>query len=116
MVVVLPAPFGPRKPKIEPFGTSKLTSSSAFLEPNVLVRAETRMTGCLVSITLNGSILPRLIPVRINTHESQGIVTISIWRIPSKQRLTHQNRHSQRRTKNLVPSARLFISVSGFGG
>ena len=33
MVVLLPAPLGPRKPKIEPAGTRRLTSSSARKRP-----------------------------------------------------------------------------------
>src|SRR5215831_14680642 len=36
IVVVLPAPFGPTKPKISPRGTRKSTSSSATWLPNRL--------------------------------------------------------------------------------
>src|SRR5688572_21314405 len=45
MVVVLPAPFGPINPKISPRSTSKLTSSTATVEPYRLARWETAMTG-----------------------------------------------------------------------
>jgi hypothetical protein len=37
-VVVLPAPFGPRKPNTSPCPISKLTSANATLSPNVLPR------------------------------------------------------------------------------
>ena len=33
MVVVLPAPFGPRNPHTSPSSTSKLMSSTAFIPP-----------------------------------------------------------------------------------
>src|SRR5262245_10479765 len=45
IVVVLPAPFGPRKPKICPRGTSKLTASTATKSPNVLVSSWTTTAG-----------------------------------------------------------------------
>jgi len=35
IVVVLPAPFGPRNPTTTPLGTLKDKSSSAVTEPNV---------------------------------------------------------------------------------
>ena len=38
MVVVLPQPFDPTKPKISPFGMVKETSSTAVKLPNFLVR------------------------------------------------------------------------------
>ena len=41
MVVVLPAPLGPRKPTTSPLGTSKETSSTATVGPNRLVRFRT---------------------------------------------------------------------------
>ena len=42
--VVLPAPFGPRKPKAIPAGTCKLTPSTALSEPNRFVRSTVSMT------------------------------------------------------------------------
>src|SRR3989339_551691 len=39
MVVVLPAPLGPRKPTICPWGISKLTRSTAVRPPKRLVRS-----------------------------------------------------------------------------
>ncbi len=41
MVVVFPAPFGPRKPKIVPSSTSKETSFTAVMAPNCFVRFST---------------------------------------------------------------------------
>jgi hypothetical protein len=38
MVVVLPAPLGPKKPKSSPFFTSKLTLSTANNSPKYFVR------------------------------------------------------------------------------
>src|ERR1700726_3498654 len=45
IVVVLPAPFGPRKAKISPLSTSKEMPSTAVSRPNVLVRSRARITG-----------------------------------------------------------------------
>src|SRR4029077_5700669 len=45
MVVVLPAPFGPRKPRISPRSTVKLMSSTAVTGPYRLVRCCTSITG-----------------------------------------------------------------------
>src|SRR5665811_127891 len=38
MVVVLPAPFGPRYPRMEPSATSRSSGASASTEPKCLVR------------------------------------------------------------------------------
>ena len=43
MVVVLPAPLGPRKAKISPMPTSKVTSRTAWISPKVFVRCSTRI-------------------------------------------------------------------------
>src|SRR5947199_10685546 len=45
MVVVLPAPFGPRNAKISPGRTSKETSLTAMMVPNDLTMCWTRMIG-----------------------------------------------------------------------
>src|SRR5579862_2029058 len=45
IVVVLPAPLGPRKPKKQPRGTSRFSPSTAALEPYTLRRFRTRMAG-----------------------------------------------------------------------
>jgi hypothetical protein len=44
MVVVLPAPFGPRNPKIEFFGTVRVRSFSACTPPKVLVSPRVEIT------------------------------------------------------------------------
>src|SRR5260370_6964674 len=46
MVVVLPAPLGPRKAKTSPGWTSNDTSFTAVTAPNDLARCCTRMIGC----------------------------------------------------------------------
>jgi len=45
MVVVLPAPLGPSRPRIEPGGTEKLNPSTARVSPNRLRRPVASMTG-----------------------------------------------------------------------
>jgi len=45
MVVLLPAPLGPRKPKNRPRGTSNEMPSTATLFRNVLVRLRTTIAG-----------------------------------------------------------------------
>src|SRR5579863_6713547 len=47
MVVVLPAPFGPRKPTICPFSTSKEMLSTATVRAYRLVRPSTLIIGCV---------------------------------------------------------------------
>src|SRR4051812_5757180 len=43
MVVVLPAPFGPRYPSTSPLGTSRFSESSAVVPPNVFDRSSVRI-------------------------------------------------------------------------
>src|SRR5260221_12504101 len=43
--VVLPAPFGPRRPKTMPSGTSRSTPASAVVHPDRLTTLSTRMAG-----------------------------------------------------------------------
>jgi hypothetical protein len=45
MVVVLPAPFGPRNPKISPGSTRRSRSRTAWVPPNVLVSPEVSIAG-----------------------------------------------------------------------
>src|SRR5690349_24604009 len=45
MRVVLPAPFGPRRPKTMPSGTSRSTPARAVVDPNRLTTPSTRMAG-----------------------------------------------------------------------
>src|SRR3989304_6302774 len=53
MVVVLPAPFGPRKPRISPFSTRNEIPSTAVARPYLLVRPST---------SIMRSYLPCLVP------------------------------------------------------
>src|SRR5438105_4218172 len=52
-VVVFPAPLGPRKPNTSPVETSKLTSSSAVLCPNRLVRPRARIAVSTVTTSVS---------------------------------------------------------------
>src|SRR5450755_3477094 len=45
IVVVLPAPFGPRKPKVSPAATVKSIPRTASTSPYLLVSPDTSMTG-----------------------------------------------------------------------
>ena len=45
MVVDLPAPFGPRKPKVSPVDTSKSMPRTASISPYLLVSALTEIAG-----------------------------------------------------------------------
>ena len=47
MVVDLPAPFGPRKPRISPRSTVNETSSTATFAPNALLRFSTLIISIL---------------------------------------------------------------------
>ena len=53
IVVVLPAPFGPRKPRISPFSTLNEMASTAVVRPYLFVRLSTSIMRLL---------LPCLIP------------------------------------------------------
>src|SRR5258708_14613798 len=46
MTVVFPLPLGPRKPKISPFSTRKLTSLTAVKVPNRLTRCSAEIAAC----------------------------------------------------------------------
>src|SRR5229473_1285136 len=46
MVVVFPAPLGPRKPRISPFSTLKEIASTAVCRPYLLVRFSTSIMFC----------------------------------------------------------------------
>src|SRR5690606_11262132 len=49
MVVVFPAPLGPRYPKTTPSGTSRSRSARAVRWPNRLVRLYVRIAGSMVT-------------------------------------------------------------------
>jgi hypothetical protein len=48
IVVVLPAPFGPSRPKIVPTGTSRSMPASACTSPNSFVSPSTRIAGSAI--------------------------------------------------------------------
>src|SRR5690348_11211401 len=53
-VVVLPAPFGPRKPVTEPGATVKLSESTARCLPKILVRLSTTIRPSVWSVGADG--------------------------------------------------------------
>jgi len=53
IVVVLPAPFGPRRPKTSPLATSKVTWSTAVNCPNFLVSEVHCINACTPTLDLN---------------------------------------------------------------
>src|SRR5215813_394669 len=53
IVVVFPAPFGPRKPRISPGSTRKLTSSTAVTRPYRFVTCWTSITRLLRNVQKN---------------------------------------------------------------
>src|SRR5574341_402457 len=57
IVVVFPAPFGPRKPKISPDGTENVTSSIPRRRPYHLPRRDVSMTASALAIVAPGSSL-----------------------------------------------------------
>ena len=54
MVVVLPLPFGPRKPQIWPRSTWMLTWSTTVRGPKRLTRPRTSITGLIAGCTSTG--------------------------------------------------------------
>src|SRR4051794_28832861 len=54
MVVVLPAPFAPRKPKIVPGAIVNDRSQTASVSPNDLLRRSRRMAGSLMNLNCRG--------------------------------------------------------------
>src|SRR2546430_12981521 len=61
MVVVLPAPFAPRKPKIVPGAIVRERSCTASVSPNDLLRRSRRMAGSLMDrIKCRGACVERL--------------------------------------------------------
>src|SRR3981081_1335686 len=71
MVVVLPAPLGPTKPKISPPGTLKSTSWRATRPPYLLCRPSTAIIGCSPVVEHQAG-LARLALVHSNAHGAGG--------------------------------------------
>src|SRR5579863_9647452 len=61
MVVVLPAPLGPRKPSTSPFSTRKLTSVTALVGPYLLVKCSTSIMALHPKKCLSGPITPAVL-------------------------------------------------------
>ena len=61
MMVDLPAPLGPNKPKDSPLATSKLTPSTAVRSPNFLVSPRTQMRGLDIYLVYPSIVYPRAI-------------------------------------------------------
>src|SRR6266487_481288 len=57
MIVLLPAPLGPSKPKTSPWLTEKLTVSTAVWSPKLLTRSTTSIIGedCVITLLLLSS-------------------------------------------------------------
>src|SRR5437667_3408322 len=64
IVVVLPAPFGPRNAKISPAFTAKDTSRTAVMSPNVFTSRSTRMMGAIRCDLTLAAIMPITVPLQ----------------------------------------------------
>ncbi len=79
MVVDLPAPLAPRKPKISPSPTSKLTSSTATNLPNRRVRCWTSMADMASPSQARASLASaRRLLARVRVRSSRA-VTSATW-------------------------------------
>src|SRR3981081_708408 len=67
MTVVFPLPLGPRKPKISPFSTRKLTPFTATKSP----KRRTRFSAEMASCSLGGTSLARRRQFYIGGHSGQ---------------------------------------------
>src|SRR5947199_5447442 len=64
IVVVLPAPFGPRNAKISPAFTAKDTSRTAVMSPNVFTSRSTRMMAAIRCDLTLAAIMPITVPLQ----------------------------------------------------
>jgi hypothetical protein len=73
-IVVLPAPFGPRRPQICPDGTLQETSASATFVPNVFVtsRSSTSAAGAPAGMTSASSICGASVESMADLHRCRG--------------------------------------------
>src|SRR4051794_16278045 len=76
IVVVLPAPFAPQKPNIDPGATAKVTPSSTRLSPNLLYSPSNSSTRAPLPVvrveTVSVSPLATAAPVRCHRGMSEG--------------------------------------------
>src|SRR6266508_925934 len=87
-VVVLPAPLGPRNPVICPGRTSKVSSSTARIRPNCLVRPWTEIGVVWVVVIVFSGITPA--PGRDSSGRGEGrwrgdFVGRAVRHTPSRQ-------------------------------
>src|SRR5436309_5486870 len=75
IVVVFPAPFGPRKPKISPRCSSNETLSTMVLSPMILVRVVAVRVGviCHPEPAQHGRRTPHVLAARETSHRPAGL-------------------------------------------
>src|SRR5579872_3237098 len=86
IVVLFPAPFGPRKPKISPTFISKLTLSTAFIFPKDFERFSTLTIRSLEAIGLSAS---WVLIIDIDSLLAIFSLTGSLWRVSQRSRFLH---------------------------
>src|SRR5215831_3148161 len=79
IVVVLPAPLGPIRPKISPWQTSNDTSSTATSEPYVLRQPATWMTAWVMPTSLLGQLLGRAEQAGPVEDDADGVRVGGVW-------------------------------------
>src|SRR5438105_7086122 len=84
-VVVFPAPLGPRKPNTSPAATSKVTSSMAGREPNLLVSSRARIAACIEDDECNDESNAAL-GGRVGRRRSDSLAPRGILRRPPQDR------------------------------
>src|SRR5207302_3883756 len=82
IVVVLPAPFGPRKPKISPRWSSNETSSTMVLSPMIFVRVVAVRVGLVSFIRAP---FPGLVPAPRRRDRGRDSVRRRILLIPARR-------------------------------
>src|SRR3954452_20022390 len=85
MVVVLPAPLGPRKPKMSPSSTTKERSSTAWRPPNSFVRPTVSI---IFSIIFT-------VPLSVSSGDRE--------RSPDRQASPHETHNDQRQRQDRCP-------------
>src|SRR3954452_709975 len=81
IVVVFPAPFGPRKPKISPRCSSKETLSTIVLSPMIFVR----VVAVSVGVSFIRAPLPGLVPAAHGRRRGCDSVRGGILLIPARR-------------------------------
>src|SRR5439155_26798266 len=98
MVVVLPAPFGPRNPRISPLFTSKETPSTAFVSPKRFTRSRTWIMELLsLSPMLGLHPAPLGVPTEDGRGQGSGLGDDAPSGSLQRRRLWHLHRGAQPR-------------------